>query len=1794
METEEEKRSEMLRKHRKKKKKKNKGRKKVRPSTSGTSTASDSSGIEAPEQRPNHPCNPLQADSNDRDSPTPRCDTTPRQIPDSKKTTEEKCTGNASVARADIKAGTEPTTNMRSEGKHIPEQPKDPKTRVTVAPAGKKDPKTRTTVVPAGKDPKTRVMVAPAGMKDPKTRTTVVPAGEDPKTLTTEVTAGTTDPKTHVGQASAGRRPSQEEGEKIGSPQERLGNETVSGLGGDSSTMPRPTNEIPVYWKHTEELTTESFEDVKEAIRNHRPQVVKAHGKARPVGEDHRQEQVLRVKSVSVDTSHSTTVPQQIEALDLHSLLDLHQQLEAEVADTPGELILTGKVSGLMVGMLVDTGASVTTLSTRMWERIHELCPGWTMMPTEIRIRAVSGETVPVRGQVALEIELEGQFYVHQFIVIDVKEDIILGMDFLVKHQVDIDWRRGVLTLRGEEVRRARKYSLGDKKVRRVTTKKEIIVPAGTQCRIEARIEKKAGRTLPDWGMVTMTGKLAESHGVIVGRSLVDPRNVEIPLLIMNPGKEEVILAKNTTVAIMSPVLEVGVPLPGGTLQQTEAESPQPQAADVTMKTMNEEAAVDGEAKEEATLPMETEDLEDEEEMQNFPWSIQERFLSKQWSEESGSDLEEGPPRIKVDDLEDELVPEHLTKMYRDSAGELTKEERKLYKEFLWQNADVFATSSKDLGRTSITQHRIDTGDAAPIKQAPRRVPIHRQPIVQEELDGMLERGVIEPCESPWASPIVLAAKKDGTTRFCVDYRRLNEVTRKDAYPLPRIEDNLDALQGAEYYSTLDMLSGFWQVEMAPEDRDKTAFCPGGGGLYRFLAMPFGLCNAPATFQRLMERVLSGLQWEIAVLYIDDIIVYGNGIKDHLRRLARVLDRLRQTGLKLKPAKCDLLKRKVPFLGHIVSAEGVAVDGSKIDKVKEWPTPRNLTEVRSFVGLCAYYRRFVPDFSTITKPLFDLTKKDQEFVWGEDQQKAMETMKKLLTSAPILGYPRPDAPFVLDCDASNVGIGAVLSQVQDGEERVIAYASKTLSKAERNYCVTRRELLAIVTFVKQYHHYLYGGRFLVRTDHAALYWLLRKKDPEGQMARWIATLQGYNMILRHRPGKKHGNADAMSRCTPECHETDKLDLTVGEECTLRELQRRARVTRSLYIPVRILRKVTTRAQARKEQDRTPLQPMVYLDPAPGPEGTISEETVPDRIEVQGHTGLAEKALTPVPEKETSPVQSRKEAPRVVDREPGASSVPLSTPSSQLTKAPGSEQTLSKGEADGPPQLKQEEVTPEVQIEVNKKKEESQHDSLTNQAEERREKENEEEFFTRLKATKWSDEAIAHIQDADKPVSKVKAWKRDKVHPTWNEIAKENHVVKTWWARWEQLFLSSNGVLYLRWEQGKAPNPPTYRVVATAAMFKSILTELHDEPTAGHLGQKKTIGRVKASRFYWPGMATYALRWVANCMVCASRKHPKHSKRTPMTIYRVGTPMDRVSIDIVGPFHPRTKQGHLSILTITDQYTRWVEAYPLRDATAPKIAQHVQAFCCRLGMPLELHSDQGKNVDGRVVHEVCEILGIRKTHTSAYRPQGNAITERENAVIKAMLSAYTNKRQDDWDLFLDLVMMAFRSSVHRTLGETPNAMMLAREVRLPLDAMVLNPPEASFAEMPSTEYAINLAEAMKDAHESVQERVTQAYRYQKKEYDRKVKANTYREGQAVWLREFANTPGKSKSLRKPYSGPWIIMTVYSRATYKIQKTKLGKTLVVHSDRLKPYLGEVTQTAVLPLWKPSTVTPLGRQE
>ena len=448
------------------------------------------------------------------------------------------------------------------------------------------------------------------------------------------------------------------------------------------------------------------------------------------------------------------------------------------------------------------------------------------------------------------------------------------------------------------------------------------------------------------------------------------------------------------------------------------------------------------------------------------------------------------------------------------------------------QYSDIFSQGEADIGKTTILQHRIETGDAAPVRQRPRRIPIRLKEEVERQKEKMLRDGIIEESSSPWCSPIVLAKKKDGSFRFCVDLRAVNAVTQNLPVPLPRVDESLDSLAGAKLFSTLDMASGYWQVDLAEKDREKTAFST-GKGLHQFRAMPFGLKNAGATFQRLMELVLAGMDSKNCLVYIDDIIVFGETEKAHLMNLEDVFQRVRAAGMKLKPKKCCLARDEVVFLGHKVGKNGVQPDPANVEKVRNWPRPRKADDLKSFLGLAGYYSRFVPNYSDLVRPIREAAEKKGEVEWTEELCESFNSIKLKLTSPPILALPTCQGEFKLATDASNTAVGAVLTEVVDGNERVISYASKVLSKSERRWPTYDQELWAIVWAVRHFRQYLAASHFTVLTDHKPLKNIPSSinvdMDATGRRGRWAIELSTYDLDVRYRKGSDNGNADALSR-----------------------------------------------------------------------------------------------------------------------------------------------------------------------------------------------------------------------------------------------------------------------------------------------------------------------------------------------------------------------------------------------------------------------------------------------------------------------------------------------------------------------------------------------------------------------------------------------------------------------------------------------------------------------------------------
>ncbi|GJV54678.1 reverse transcriptase domain-containing protein [Tanacetum coccineum] len=478
-------------------------------------------------------------------------------------------------------------------------------------------------------------------------------------------------------------------------------------------------------------------------------------------------------------------------------------------------------------------------------------------------------------------------------------------------------------------------------------------------------------------------------------------------------------------------------------------------------------------------------------------------------------------PNGKILEVQSERPKKDLRPLACIKADEKKLDDIRVVRDF----PEVFLNDLLGLPLVREIEFRIDLiPGASPVVRSPYRLSHSEMFELSNQLKELQEKGFIRPSHSPWGAPVLFVKKKDGSMRMCIDYRELNKLTIKNRYPLPRIDDLFDQLQGACCFSKIDLRSGYHQLRVREEDIPKTAFRTRYGH-FEFTVMPFGLTNAPAIFMDLMNRVCKPYLDKFVIVFIDDILIYSKSEEEHEVHLKTILDLLEKEKLYAKFSKCEFWLKEVQFLGHVVNRDGIHVDPSKVESVKNWKTPESSTEIRSFLGLAGYYRRFIENFSKIAKPLTLLTQKNKAYVWGDKQDEAFQILKEKLCNAPVLALPDGPDDFVVYCDASKQGFGSVLMQ----RGKVIAYASRQLKKHENNYTTHDLELGAVVFALKIWRHYLYGTKSVIYTDHKSLQYIFDQKDLNMRQRRWIELLSDYECEIKYHPGKANVVADALSR-----------------------------------------------------------------------------------------------------------------------------------------------------------------------------------------------------------------------------------------------------------------------------------------------------------------------------------------------------------------------------------------------------------------------------------------------------------------------------------------------------------------------------------------------------------------------------------------------------------------------------------------------------------------------------------------
>ena len=894
---------------------------------------------------------------------------------------------------------------------------------------------------------------------------------------------------------------------------------------------------------------------------------------------------------------------------------------------------------------------------------------------------------------------------------------------------------------------------------------------------------------------------------------------------------------------------------------------------------------------------------------------------------------------------------------------------------------------SGKLGTIAATEHRINLEPGtSPIRSMPYRQGPAIRDIVKTQIETMLDAEVIEPANSEWASPVVLAPKKDGTLRFCVDYRKLNAKTIADAYPLPRMDDCIDSLGDATIFSTLDCNSGYWQIPVASEDRDKTTFTT-FLGTYRYIRMPFGLKNAPATFQRALDIILSGVRWQTCLVYLDDVIVFSRTIDEHIANLDTVLSLLRNAGVSLKLSKCAFFQTKVDYLGHVITPGKLRVATKASEAFRSFEYPKTLTQLRSFLGACNVFRRFVQNFAKIARPLTMLTRKDASpnFENPTDEElEAFETLKQRMTSPPVLALPRHGKPYIVDTDASAYQLGCALLQEQDDETyKPVGYWSYSLNDTERNYSPTERECYSVVWSVTTLRPYIEGTKFTIRTDHDALRWLMTLTESTGRLTRWRLRLSEFDFVIQYRPGRVHQVPDALSRLIAPIENDTEVDddlpnfddaiaLYTNNDMNAIALTAHSATERQRAVSEYIC--AVTRAAARRA-----------AAPDASPQGASTET----------HRATSPRGSRRTRSETTN--QRQLVTPRDVENE---------TANHEPTSAPPINDTDSDLDSDD-------------DIEDDAWDDCDDFDPFD---------------LYRIRAdddhSDWRHLPV--IDSLPLPL-------------TIDEIREEQRLddfCQTIIARQcksdSAFFEDSDGLLKRRPHR----EPDLTQIVLPRSFRSRLLTLAHHSQLAGHPGQNRLYYTLRLT-YYWPHMSVDIAATVRDCRSCARnrirlRRHLHRLKLFPAT-----RPLESVAIDILGPL-PKTKSGYRFLLIVTDRFTKLSQVAPLRRVTALIVARvFCEMWIYKYGPPKTLLSDNGRQFTSKFFQSVCRLLGINNVFTSAYHPQTNGQAERYNPTLLASLRNYVNEHQDDWDKYATSLTYAYNSHVHRSTKTTPFDLVLSR-------------------------------------------------------------------------------------------------------------------------------------------------------
>ena len=978
----------------------------------------------------------------------------------------------------------------------------------------------------------------------------------------------------------------------------------------------------------------------------------------------------------------------------------------------------------------------------------------------------------------------------------------------------------------------------------------------------------------------------------------------------------------------------------------------------------------------------------------------------------------------------------------------------------------------------------------------------HELATLRQYLTEAQESGRVRRSKSSAGAPILFTPKTDGSLRLCVDYRGLNAVTEKDRTPLPLMSEMFDRLKGAKYFTKLDLKDAYHRIRIRRGDEWKTAFRTRYGH-FEYVVMPFGLANAPATFQAYMERSMEGLVDWICIVYMDDILIYGGDtLEEHQECVRQVLQRLRENGLYIKATKCAWAASEVTFLGFVIGRGGIWMEPNRVEAISEWPVPRTLRELQVFLGFINFYRKFIEYFSKVAAPMTELLKRSAAaWEWTESANASFETMKQRFTTAPLLRYFDPELRTKVRTDASGFALGAILLQLHGDRWHPVAYWSRKMKGPEERYLVHDQELLAIVEAAKHWRHYLLSAKETVEmiTDHNNLKYFLSTKKLNGRQARAAEYLSQFDIKIVFEPGKTNP-ADALSR-RPDYGDAKSGTADAAMLPVLQDLIRTPRAGAAPgefdEVDIASLEVVTSADTALRFAEGQGAAPHAGRGP---PEIT----TLRSAGSLKGsHPAETTLGADPQSSREwasfTSPTTRKATAAQGVERE---------------TRARCPRRQYGRNDAVGAGQANVHEI---MELELPDSAE------LTD---------------VLLDAQRGDAFAKTQVQLVQSEDVKDSAWSVD-----------------------------ASGLLR---QAGKVYVPQTEKTV------DMVVRQCHDDPSAGHYGGSKTLRRV-CDQFYWPRRRRDVLEYVRRCDICQrmkSRRHRPYGELQSLQIPGAKDVLKHWSMDfVVGLPMAQTRHGDVvdAILVIVDRLSKLAIYEPVPgNIDAPMLADVVEdVILTKYGLPLSIVSDRGSLFTSRYWGALTRRWAVKRRLSTAFHPQTDGQTERQNQVMETFLRCFINFEQNDWPYWLQWAAFAHNSTHQDSLGCTPHRFVFGTDPRRPGDVGNDATEKGTIPEVPAAEERFR---RMGEMRATLAQNLEEATKAQAKYYNAKHLPMTFAPGTEIMLNaRNLRTVRPSKKFASKFVGPFTIRDRIGKMAYRLDLPDRMKGIhdVFHVSMLEPY-------------------------